>query len=435
MVLVLAVAAPGCGASNAQTGAPSVGAGSSSVGSAGSIEEVGGAGSSAGNSAGNSASAGQSASSAGSAGSAGAKSTGGSAGAAPEPPPPRPTVQPCSSVSSASGWEKITPPGDLGDAQALGLDPLNVGTIYVQMHKGGNGAHSSTDGLYMSDNCGSTWKRVPQGRGTSDPGTNINTGSLVALIIDPVDSKVMYTASNYGPGGIWKSVNGGVDFEQVVPESVGKYVNQMWFSSLDMEPTNHKHLAAANHANCNGPHSPNCIAETRDAGLTWTLIPAPVGWAEGNGVSVLGDQTLLFVTNMSGMYLTKDDGANWTRVGDGANGPGQGFPMYKATDGTYYLASSYGLISSKDLTKWTNVKGGLYRSMAGTGQNIIISGFYEFNYQTASMGALASDKWSTLGADSAPKGGNGGVWLTYEAEHHLLYSSNFDVGLWRIVTN
>ena len=46
---------------------------------------------------------------------------------------------------------------------------------------------------------------------------NIHSGSLVSLIVDPVERGVMYTASNYGPAGIYKSTNGGVDWDQLVP--------------------------------------------------------------------------------------------------------------------------------------------------------------------------------------------------------------------------
>src|SRR5450432_1585764 len=77
-------------------------------------------------------------------------------------------VLPCDEVQSGSGWREVTPPGDLGDVSLITLDPLQVGTIYVQMHKGGNGRHYPTDGLYKSTSCGSTWNKVPPGRNASD---------------------------------------------------------------------------------------------------------------------------------------------------------------------------------------------------------------------------------------------------------------------------
>jgi photosystem II stability/assembly factor-like uncharacterized protein len=348
----------------------------------------------------------------------------------PQGPPPAAVVQPCNAIPANAGWQQITPPGDLGDAQAIQVDPLNVGRVFVQMHKGGNGAHYPTDGLYVSNDCGANWSRVAQGRNSSDPGTNINSGSFSSLIIDPYNSNVMYAVSNYGPGGVWKSLNGGVDWDQMVPNSVGQYVNSLWFNALDIDPTNHNHLVAANHAGCSGPYAPNCIAESRDAGATWDLIPAPIGWSEGNGVYIINDQTLVFGTNNDGAFVTTDDGATWKKVAPGASGAGAGTPVYKAPDGTYYFASAYGVFATSDLVNWNNVYNGQFRQFVGTGTNLYTTNFWSPTYFTAAQ--ATPTQWQPLGASTAPTGSFGGVYMVYDQPHHILYSSNYGVGLWRI---
>jgi len=301
------------------------------------------------------------------------------------------------------------------------------------MHKGGNGNHTATDGLYVSHDCGSTWTRVQQGRNSSDSngGTNINTGSLSSLIIDPVDSKIMYAVSNYGPGGVWKSTNSGVDWDQLVSNDVGQYVQSLWFNALDMEPGKNRHLVAVNHAGCTGPYAPNCIAESRDAGLTWTLIAAPINWSEGNGVYIVDDKTMLFATNQDGLFLTTDDGANWKKVGPGASGAGAGQRLYKGPDSNYYVGTNYGVMRSKDLQSWETVYSGGFRNFLGNDVNLFTTTPWSFEYFVAPEKSPTS--WNKLAPESAPSGAVGGVYMAFDGKHNLLYTSNYDVGLWRLV--
>ena len=365
-------------------------------------------------------------------------SSGGEAPNLPAPPLPPTVVAPCSGASASSGWQQITPPGDLGDSQAIQVDPINIGTIYVQMHKGGNGGHASTDGLYVSQDCGATWSEVPGGRNASDPGLNIHTGSFNSLIIDPYDSQMMYTVSNYGPGGVWKSLNGGTDWDQLVTgastKDTAQYVAGLWFQALDMDPNDNLHLVAANHDGCTGSFAPNCIAESRDAGATWTLIPAPIAWAEGNGVYIIDHDTLIFCTDQNGAFLTRNDGAHWDPIvgPGGASGAGRGRPIYKAADGTYYLGTNWGVFSSQDLLNWTSVYSGNFRQFLGTGTQLFTTAPWTFDYYSASQ--TTPTNWSAFYPGAAPSAAFGGVFMEYDTKHSLLYSSNWGAGLWRVVT-
>jgi len=345
--------------------------------------------------------------------------------------PPPVKVNDCSKLPAPGVWETITPPLTAADSgpQAIQVDPLHAGAIYVQIHTGGNGSHAPTDGLRESDDCGSTWKPVQLGRNASDSSpVNISKGSWTSLIIDPVDSQVMYTVSNYGPGGVWKSLNGGVDWDQVVPDDPGKYVNGLWFNGLSIDPGNHKHLIAANHDGCTGPFTPNCLAETHDAGATWNLIKLPIDWAEGNGAYIIDDTTLLFATNEGGLYLTKNGGKDWANVFKGASGAGLGTSPYLASDGSYYLATAYGLVSSPatDLANWTTVQDGQFLQILGTGKNMIAANWFVPTFWTASESAPAV--W-TQAASPMPnsKGsmGFGAVYMVYDKAHHLVIASNY----------
>jgi hypothetical protein len=367
---------------------------------------------------------------------------------------------------TGTGWQNITPTdpngGSLGASTVVQLDPTKPGTIYVQMHRGGNGNHYPTDGLYVSDDCGSTWSRVPQGRNASDgdggtSAVNVYSGSFASLIIDPMEPTVFFAVSNYGPGGIWKSTDAGVDWDQMLsPTGAGQYVAAswdspghpgMWFNALEMEATDHLHLVGATHTGCIGAFAPNCLLESRDGGITWNAILAPaVGSNEANGVYILNATTMLYGTPEDGLYLTtNDDGATsapaWTKVGQGVSGAGSGYPPYRShaacpgggSPGCYFVASPYGVVASPDFLSWATVPNSPpCRSLVGTGTNLYATDFNSFTYWTAPESQPTS--WPQVDAGGAPIGDNGGVYIVYEGQHHLLYTSNFDVGLWRLAT-
>jgi hypothetical protein len=353
-------------------------------------------------------------------------------------------VLPCSGVSATIGWEKITPPGGVpGDTQAIALDPFQVGTLYIQMHHGGNGGHSSTDGIYKSTDCGSTWKEIPGGRNARDntPGeVNIHTGSIVSIIMDPVEPGVMYVASNYGPAGIFKSTNGGVDWDQTIPSELHPYLPANgWFNGLSGDPTDRKHLVGATHTGCSGAFAPNCLAETYDGAKTWRLIPAPKGINEQEGVYIHDSSTMVYASGQNGLSLTTDDApANatptWTKVAGGANGGDTGLFAYRAKNGKYYIGSDYGIVAgTSDFKNWLNDGAAPHNVVfiVGDGENLFAATragpFYTAPEANPST-------WTKLSTPGTPLN-QAGRWLLYEETHHILYSSSWESGLYRLVTH
>jgi len=353
---------------------------------------------------------------------------------------PDATVLPCTGVVPGSGWQRITPPGDLGDTQAIALDPLKVGTLYIQMHKGGNGGHYSTDGIYKTSDCGSTWNKIPPGRNARDNTqgeVNIHTGSIVAIIVDPVDEGTMYIASNYGPAGIYKSANGGVDWDQLVPKDFGPSLPAGgWFNGLSVDPTDRLHLVGATHTGCTGAYAPNCLAETRDGGKTWRLIHAPASANEQSGPYIHDANTMLYSTGQNGLYLTTNDvpasdAPTWTRVANGANGGDTGLFAYEASNHKYYLGSDFGVLAgSDDFKLWSLDDTAPHQSLliVGTGKTMFAS-TRSPDYYTANESNPA--KWTKLAATGTAPTGTLGRWLVYDGTHHLLYSSGWGDGLYR----
>src|SRR5262249_29876615 len=154
---------------------------------------------------------------------------------------------------------------------------------------------------------------------------------------------------------------------------------------------------------------PNCIAVTKDAGRTWKLVPAPVAWSEGNGAHIFGDTTLLFATDQNGLFFTNDEGQSWKKVGPGAAGVGAGTAAYRAADGTFYIASSYGVLASKDAETWDNIHPGGFHQFAGSGSSMYVSSPWSFDYFTAKESAPTS--WSPLVVSNAPTTSVGGVYM------------------------
>jgi len=357
------------------------------------------------------------------------------------------TILPCDGVTPEGGWQRITPPGDLGDTQAIALDPFAVGTLYVQMHKGGNGNHSPTDGLYKSTDCGATWNKLPAGRNASDtpgadgkPGVNIHAGSIVSLIVDVAEPGVMYTASNYGPPGIYKSSNGGVDWDQLIPDDLKVYLPYGgWFNALSVDPTDHLHLIGSTHTGCMGQYTPNCLAETRDGGATWRLVPAPESGNEQCGPYIHDSTTLIYASGQSGAYLTTNDepssdaAPTWNQINQGANGADTGLQAYRATSGKYYIASDYGvLVGSPDFRTWTldTESPRPLTFIVGTGQTLFAASRSE-KYFTADEAAPTTGTELTAGGTPPTVAGR---WLVYDDSHHLLYSSSWGDGLYRLAT-
>src|SRR5262249_9972096 len=71
-------------------------------------------------------------------------------GVPPKMPPP--VVGPCNALGEPGHWEKISPPGVL-DTQAIALDPLHVGTLFLGASPNGI-AGNGAGGLWRSTDIG-----------------------------------------------------------------------------------------------------------------------------------------------------------------------------------------------------------------------------------------------------------------------------------------
>jgi hypothetical protein len=347
--------------------------------------------------------------------------------------PPQ-TVGACDRLSPAGQWEYIWPTApsrtgsNPGDTTALVADPFDAGTVWVTANK---------MGVFKSTNCGGTWTHVNTGRN----GPQLDQGGLISMAVDPVDKGTMYIAPIYGAGGIWKSTNGGVDWDQLISPTTdaGKVVQYNIYDSVSMDPQDHRHLVVGTHADCMAPYAPACQAESTDAGATWTFLKLPTkGWEEGAGPWVIDAASWLYAGN-SGLWLTTNHGANWKDVTPAGAMAFQGgevetHSLFHAADGTFYLTSLSGIVKSSDAHTWSLIpnSGGRTVGFAMGGGKLFSSDQWSNSYHVASE--TDPTTWTKLPPPPALDPTQGAPFLAYDAAHHILYSSNFAGGLWRVVT-
>lgn len=363
---------------------------------------------------------------------------------------PNHTVGSCSDLPASGAWQSIGPSG-VNCTDAIALDPFEDGTIWVAADSQ-CGTPGGLGGIYKSTDCGSTWSHVDVGNN----GAALDGSRIWSLAMDYAVPGVMYSIAAYGALGLWKSTNGGVDWQQLMPPggevatviSNGGNPPLAWIAAISMDPTNHLHLVAMAHANCTGQWAPTCLAETTDGGDTWSFISTGQflpSWGEQTGPYLINATTMVFADQFSGLWLTTDDGVSWTNVApSGQEGAAGGEythrPIWQA-NGTYYLPAFNqdgqggpgGLLTSSDGLSWSSVANSIPSTNAvgfavGNG-NLYLSSYVGNTYGTAS--AADPTHWTALPSPAASEGSS---FLEYDAAHSILYTSNWGGGLWRMVT-
>jgi hypothetical protein len=261
----------------------------------------------------------------------------------------------------------------------------------------------------------------------------METGSQWAtgIVIDPVDSRVMYTESGYGAEGLWKSTNGGVDWDQLLTADteIAQTVQYNFVQNHTLDPADNQHLVITFHADCSGPYGKMCMAESNDAGASWRLFKGPTGsWQEGGGALILGPETYLYTAFLDGLYLTTDDGTNWNKVAQGGS-----YQLYKSASGSMFVGSAYGIVTSEDGLEWSVIPGSpKATSIIGDGVNLYASYGPDTGgqpYWTAPESDPSS--WTHI---ETPTYTRGAGWMDYDRDHHILYVAALNAGLLRVVT-
>ena len=154
------------------------------------------------------------------------------------------------------------------------------------------------------------------------PTSAIVTGRVTAIVVDPVDSNIIYVGT--AQGGIWKTIDAGRNWAAKSDNEVSLAIG-----ALAMDPTNHLILyAGTGEGNYSGDsYYGNGVLKTTDGGDTWTLYGKDTfSLARFSRLTVNpATPEIVFATITSsndpnvasGIYRSTDGGINWTRMKTG----------------------------------------------------------------------------------------------------------------------
>ena len=239
----------------------------------------------------------------------------------------------------------------------------------------------------------------------------------------------------YGANGLYKSIDGAVDWSVVWPPANDAQASLVGGNVVDaqIDAANHEHLLINFDLPCDGSPGQGCFAETLDAGATWKVFEGDAAtgpFAAGSHVYFLESTTWLLPSG-STYWRTADSGATWTSVVTGSLTLGGDLApqsLYRGGDGRYYLGAQLGVLSSTDGTEWSILPGSPQYAAAMPNDSTTL-----FATTQNSTGVFRSPddgvRWTPM-ADS-PQGCAFGA---YDETDHLLYASCGALGLWRVVT-
>lgn len=374
---------------------------------------------------------------AGATGAAGATNNAGTMGAAGNSA----AVLPCDDLPPAGMWQDVTPPG-MSEKPAVNgtvgaaiiVDPFDARTVWL-------GTGSENDEIWRSNDCGATWEQTNTGSGGVGDGMTVGgvgDGAQWSMQIDPVDSGVLYATSGYGAQGLWKTIDGGTSWVDVLADTeYAEVADYRFVNNVSMDPTDHLHLVVSTHGACQAPYDPSCIAETKDGGDSWSIVTAPEGWVEGGGLIIVqGD---LWVWCGTSLMVTTNAGESWSSDALAGGGSCEAEytirPFVPASNGNYYLGSRNGMLRSSDGAAWEHIpdtNGFMVMVTQGSDQ-VFAANQWQPVLWSANLDE--DDTWTEFEAPAQiAQGSDGGIpFLAYDDAHHILFASMFSGGVARMV--
>lgn len=345
----------------------------------------------------------------------------------------------CSKLAPIGTWQNITPPGSWPkavngtNAAAIIVDPFDPRRLWL-------GTGSVNEEIWRSDDCGGAWTRVNIGPGSNgDKKTygGVADGAQWSMMADYVDHNVLYAVSGYGAQSLWKTVDGGYSWTDVLAGTEYNRVAEYRFvNNVSMDATNHLHLVVSTHGGCAEPYTPTCLAETLDGGKNWRMVTGPEGWFEGGGIVIVQGGTWVWCGFQ--LMVTEDAGKTWQRNKLAGGGSCEAEytikPLERGPNGKYYLGSRNGVIRSSDGVNWEhvpNTNGNMVMMAQGSTQ-IFAADQWSPSIRTATF---ANDQsWTALPTPpQITQGVDGGIpFLAYDDKQNILYASMFSGGVARM---
>ena len=228
-----------------------------------------------------------------------------------------------------SGWQTVGPSG--GDTREIVIDPKDRNHLYV----------STIDGqIYASYDAGKSWALL----------ANFNRPQLILdqLIVDPRDSKVIYTSGHRHkePGGFFKTTDGGKSWKEA-KDLKNEAIHSMIQSSLD--------------PNIILVGSTGGVWESKDSGDNWRKIQSASSPINIDSLAIdPRDTKTIYAGTWWRAFKTTDGGANWRVVSSGMIDDSDVFAVDidpRNPDNVFASACSGIYYSSNKGEKWAKVQG------------------------------------------------------------------------------
>ena len=152
-------------------------------------------------------------------------------------------------------------------------------------------------------------------------GPALVTGRVVDIEIDPKNSSTWYIASAFG--GLWKTVNRGITFEQIFPRIGQLEAFSLCCVVVDPKDSNVIWLGTGENASQRSAHFGTGVYKSTDAGKTWKMVGLDksehigkilIDPRNSNVVWIASQGPLFSEGGDRGLYKTTDGGGTWNRV-------------------------------------------------------------------------------------------------------------------------
>ncbi len=307
-------------------------------------------------------------------------------------------------------------------------------------------------GIHKTSDYGRTWTG-PINTGRNAARLTDCAGTISVVPTGPKTAPTLYATCIRGTGtGLWKSVNGGVDWTQqaVAPAPSG---SGQQFNSPVADPYDSQHLLMAGHAI-------NLLVESTNGGSTWSRVTTSPGMAVKGGTGGIqfvntGKATTTRTTwlwlgpqtgGAVGTWRTVNAGAKWTKVDKNEHVNSETQIYQPDTSGVMFMAGVYsdlgwGVLKSTNFGQtWThagpvqaegivfgtaNAVYAMYGWAAGPRQVVAP--------RLATAAPSGTSPWISPATPAAMSQGPAQAAVLNDGTSNVVLTANYNAGLWRYV--